>query len=89
MPDCDPEGRIFLSALTPMIYSFFLHTFHYRKWVFDNAGTSIADVRHIVTFSDVITFSDVNVNVDVPWRPVQSLYIKHVKIFILSFPLGG
>ena len=27
---------------------FFLHTFHFWKWVFDNAVTSIADVHHIL-----------------------------------------
>ena len=39
-----------------------------------------------VTFSDVITFSDVNLNDSVPWRPIQPVYIKHVKIldFYLS-----
>ena len=45
--DCDPGGRIFLSV--PNTHGFFfLHTFHFWKWVFDNAVTSIAYVRHIV-----------------------------------------
>ena len=37
-------------------------------------------------FSDVITFSDVNLNDGVPWRPKQPVYIKHVEIldFYLS-----
>ena len=41
------RGRIFLSV--PHIHDryFFLHIFHFWKWLFDNAVTStIADVRH-------------------------------------------
>ena len=38
---------------------FFLHIFHFWKSVFDNAVTSIADVRHIV--------------MTIPWRLVMSL----------------
>ena len=34
-----------------------------------------------ILFSDVITFSDVNPNDGVPWRPIQPVYIKHVKMF--------
>ena len=39
-----------------------------------------------MTFSDVISFSDVNLNNGAPWRPIQPVYIKHVKIldFYLS-----
>ena len=33
-----------------------------------------------VTFNGVITFSDVNLNNGVSWRPTQQVYIKHVKI---------
>ena len=48
MSDCNPEGRIFLSVPHTNDRFFFLHTFHFWKTVFDNAVTSIADVRHIV-----------------------------------------
>ena len=39
-----------------------------------------------VTFSDVITFSDVNLNGGLPCHPIQPVYIKHVNIpdFYLS-----
>ena len=58
MSDCDPEGWIFLSAPNTYDTFFFLHTFHFRKWVFDNAVSSIADVHHIV--------------MTIPWRLVTS-----------------
>ena len=56
--DCSPEGRIFL--FIPHIHDrfFFLHTFHFWNWAFDNAVTSIADVLHIV--------------MTIPWRLVTS-----------------
>ena len=65
--DCDPEGRIFLSV--PHTHDglfFFCISFICIKWVFDNSVTTTADVRHncddnTVTFSYVITFSDVNI----------------------------
>ena len=69
MPDCNPEGRILLS--TPHTHNriFLLHTFHFCRFFLKNKAVgSIADVRHIVmiiitlTFSDVITFSDVKLN---------------------------
>ena len=39
-----------------------------------------------MTFIDVITFSDVNLSDGVQRRPIQPVYIKHVKIldFYLS-----
>ena len=45
-----------------------------------------------MTFNDVITFSDVNLNNGLSWRPIQPVYIKHVKILntlYLSFPRDG
>ena len=60
MSDCDPEGRIFLSVPHTSHYRFFfLHTFHFWKWVFDNAVTSFADVCHIM--------------MTIPWHLVTSL----------------
>ena len=59
MSDCDPEGRIFLFVPHTHYRFFFLHTFHFWKWVFDNAVTSFADVCHIV--------------MTIPWRLVTSL----------------
>ena len=53
-----PRDRFFYLSLTSMTF-FFLHTFHFWKWVFDNAVTSIADVCHIV--------------VTIPWCLVMSL----------------
>ena len=58
MPDCDPERRLFLSAPRTHNRFFFLHAFHFRKRVFDNAVISIADVHDIV--------------MTIPWRLVTS-----------------
>ena len=43
-----------------------------------------------MTFSDVITFSDVSLNHGIPWRPILPVYIKHMKIldFYLSRGTG-
>ena len=41
-----------------------------------------------MTFSDVITFSDVNINGGVPWRPIQPLYMKHVICFYFYLSHG-
>ena len=87
----DPEGWIFLS--NPHIHDsfFFLHTFHFWKWVF--AVTLMADVPHIVITIlwclVVIMFSDFNLNdgiLGILRHPIQPVYIKHVKIldFYLS-----
>ena len=38
--------------------------------------------------SDVITFSDVNPNDGILWRPIQPVYIKHVKILDSYFSHG-
>ena len=94
MSDCDLEGRIFLSVPHIHAISFFLHTFHFWKWVFYNAVISIADVCQIVmtipiitvTFSYIIMFSAINLNNGIPWRPIQPVYIKCTKIldFYLS-----
>ena len=51
-----PRDGFFYLSLIPMI---FLHTFHFWKWVFDNAVTLIADICHIV--------------MTIPWRLVTSL----------------
>ena len=48
MQDCHPKGLIFLSIAHTHDRFFFLHTFHFWMRIFDNAITSIADVRHIV-----------------------------------------
>ena len=53
------RGRTFLSVPHTHDSFLFLHTFHFWKWVFDNAVTSIVDVRHIV--------------MTIPWRLVASL----------------
>ena len=60
MSDCDPEGQIFLYLPHTRDKFFFVHTFHFWNWVFDNAATSIAEVNHIV--------------ITVPWRLVTSLH---------------
>ena len=79
MPDCDVEGRIFLS--TP-------HTNVSEYRFFNNVVTSIFDVHHFVTttvaFNDVITSSNVNLN-DGPLQPV---HIKHIKILNFYLTLG-
>ena len=91
MSDCDPKGRIFLSDPQTHDSFFFLHTFHFWKWLFDNAVTLIADIRHIiidntVTISDVIIISDVNLNDGIALCPIQPVYIEHMKI--LNFYLS-
>ena len=48
MLDCKTEGWIFPSVPHTHDRFFFLHTFLFWKWVFDNAVTSIANARHIV-----------------------------------------
>ena len=49
MPDCNREGRIFLSVLHTYDRFFFLApTFISERRFFNNAVTSIVDVRHIV-----------------------------------------
>ena len=93
MSDYDPEGRIFLYVPHTLGRFIFLHTFHFWKWVFDNAVTSIADISPYCddttwTLRDVITFSYVNLNNGVPWRPIQPVYIKHVKILDLYLSRG-
>ena len=60
MPDPDREGRIFLSIPTPMIDSFSCTPFISDRRFFNNAVTSIADVRHIVM--TLLRISDVNLN---------------------------
>ena len=93
MQDWDPEGQIFLSI--PHTYDgvFFLHTFHFWTWIFDYAAAWIADVRHImmtlitVTFSNVITFSDVNLNDgirDVPYKKC-TFNTREFSFFILPW----
>ena len=66
MPDCDREGRRFLSTFTPVIDSFSCTPFISERRFSNNAVTWIADVRHIVMTllwrNDVITFSDINLN---------------------------
>ena len=84
MPDCDLDGRIFLFAPHTHNRFFILHTFHFWKWVFENAVTSIADVHHIVMtipWRLVTSFPSVTSNLT-----IQPVYIKHVKIldFCLS-----
>ena len=68
MPDSEHEGQIFYLPLTPMIDSFPCTTFISDHRSFNNAVTSIADFHHIVmtslTFNDVSTFNDVNLNHD-------------------------
>ena len=48
IPECDREGRNFLSTPNTHDRFFFLNTFHFLTDVFNNAVTSIADVRHFV-----------------------------------------
>ena len=91
MSDCDPKGWIFLSA--PNIYErfFFLHTFHFRKWVFDNAVTSIADVNHIVMTIQwrlVTSFLSVTSNLTTAYRDSRyNQFISNTwKFSIFIFP---
>ena len=41
-----------------------------------------------MTFSDVIIFSDVNLNDGILWCPLQPVYIKHDAIFDCYLSLG-
>ena len=88
----DPKGWTFLSVPHNHDGFFFLHTFHFWKWVFDNAVTSIADARHTV--------------MTLPWRLLTSLrtvtstltmayhyvlynqYISNTWKFSFIFPMG-
>ena len=72
MSNCDPEGRILLSVPYTLDLLFFLQTFHFLKWMFEIEVTSTAEVRcwQYHDFSDLIPFSDVNLNDSVPWRPI-------------------
>ena len=89
MSDYDPKGQIFLSIPHTLDRFFSLHTFHFQKWAFDSKLYCRCLLHYddnTVTFSDVITFSDINLNDGVPWHAIQSVYIKHVKFldFYLS-----
>ena len=59
---------------------------------FNNAVTSIADVRHIddttVAFNDVIAFSDVNLNYGVRDIHYNQCISKHVSILEYYLTLG-
>ena len=86
-----PRDGFFYLTLKTNDSFFFSHTFHFWKWLFDNAVTLIADVRHIiidntVTISDVIIISDVNLNDGIALCPIQPVYNEHMKIldFYLS-----
>ena len=66
MPDCDPVGRLCLSTSHTHDVFFFLHIFRFWMWILIMQSlpllTSAIFEDITVTFSDVITFTEVNLN---------------------------
>ena len=81
------RGTYFLSTPHTQDGFFFLQTFHFWTWIFNNAVSLIANVRR-VTFSDVIKFTDVNLNDGIHDVLYNQCISKHVRILDFYLTLG-
>ena len=68
-----PRYGVFYLSLTPMIDSFSSFTSESGFLIMQSLRLQTPPYcdNNTVTFSDVITFSDANLNDSVPWRPIQ------------------
>ena len=93
MSNCDPEGRILVSVPYTLDILFFLQTFHFLKWMFENEVTSTAEVHYIVLTIPrrlVTSFRSATSTLTIVYRDVQySLCISNTwKVSIFIFPAG-